>query len=687
MKKRFVLSYFLLTLFLFVSFLFMKREKDKSNVYNLFDFYQNQQVNSIILNKEYKPSEISNLLKYLESYGKSNSTKFIINNYIFDDSAKVKKIVYYIAADEEYINKKILVFSNKDIDLDKSYISSINEKNAEYLHLFTDDIDIEIHKFSDILKEDKLINSIHYFPDSKTEKENIESDLTAKYSKYIDSFGVSNTEFYDIDRDLIRNMIYYSIICFVLFFLVNIFIVSKKLKDLSIYRLNGYKTKDIILEIFKSNIRIVFICSLILPILYYILFINHYDYRSTSFLLQFYKYIILFNILYIISLLIIYNIVRKMSISMLTKRYNFNYYILKNTILMGIVLIIPLSTIQNPDLKDLVNDKLDNLVKIIKMKENYNDIVISSGFKSESRNLSFNQEDVGSKIKNRNNDKHIEIYNRFESKKSIYKYQHSLLVNSNEEEFYTTDVNKKLLDDLRLKNNQKGISIKFEPNSLYLFMNKNEFNKDLWAKYKNDYYDKIFFVVYDEFRDLGLDIFQYTSNSFPIISYSTREDYPIYKTIESDTIFLNTNKEKIESILSEYNWDSKIILREGNDIFEEVNKVYTKELLILIFRLFPGIIISIYIISTIEKFYFESMKKKWAILYTNGWKKWDVIKSFMAISICFILIISFLQLVIYKEIKGYYNIFLSMVFLYEQLLLLRKYSKINADMILQGKED
>ena len=82
MKKRFILSYFLLTLFLFFSFLFMKKEKDKSNVYNLFDFYQSEKVNSIILNKEYKTKGISDLLRYLETYGKSKDTKFIINKII-----------------------------------------------------------------------------------------------------------------------------------------------------------------------------------------------------------------------------------------------------------------------------------------------------------------------------------------------------------------------------------------------------------------------------------------------------------------------------------------------------------------------------------------------------------------------------------------------------------------------------
>lgn len=189
MKKRFILSYFLLTLFLFLSFLFMKKEKDKSNVYNLFDFYQSEKVNSIILNKEYKAKELNELLKYLETYGKSQDTKFIINNYIFDDKGKVNKIVYYLAADKDYIDNKILHFINKEVDLDKTYLSSEEKDNSEFLYLFTGDIDIEIYNFKDILKDDKLIDSIHYFPASSSEKENIENYLTSNYTKYIDKFG------------------------------------------------------------------------------------------------------------------------------------------------------------------------------------------------------------------------------------------------------------------------------------------------------------------------------------------------------------------------------------------------------------------------------------------------------------------------------------------------------------------
>lgn len=687
MKKRFILSYFLLTLFFFVSFLFMTKEKDKSNVYNLFDFYQSKTVNSIILNKEYKPSEISDLLKNLESYGKSNNAKFILNNYIFDDNGEVTKIVYYIAADKEYINNEILTFINKDIDLDKTYISSIRDENAQYLHLFTDEIDVEIHKFSDILTQDNLISSIHYFADSIKEKEQIESDLTTGYSKYIDSYGISNTEFYDIDKDLIRTMIYYSIVCFILFALVNIFIISKKLKDLSIYRLNGYRTRRIIFELFKTNILVIFICSLILPIIYYILMINEYDYRSIRFLLDYYKYIILFNCLYIISLLFVYNLVRKLSVSMLMKKYNFNNIILRNTFMIGIILIIPLSTILNPTLRELVNEKRYSLVNLINMNRAYKDIIISNGFKSDSRDLSFNQKSAVANVKNENNDKHIDIYNKFESENLIYKYQYSLLINDNEEEFYTTFVNKKLLSDLKFMNNKKEININFEPNSLYLFFNKNDFNKDLWTNYTDDYYDKIFFVVYDEFRDLGFDIFQYTSNLFPVIAYSTLDGYPNYKTVESDTIFINTDKQNIENILSEYDFQDKIFLSEGRDIVAQANYDYIKGLINLIFSLFPGLLISIYVISTIEKFYYESIKKKWAIFYANGWKKMDVIKPFVLISLCFIFIISILQLLIFREITNYYNIFLLIVYLYYYLLLLRKYSNLNIDMILQGKED
>lgn len=687
MKKRFILSYFLLTLFFFASFLFMKKEKDKSNVYNLFDFYQEQKVNSIILKEENKPSELSDLLGYLEAYGKSGDTKFIVNNYSFDGEGKVKKIVYYIAADDQYIKREILTFFSKDYDLDKTYISSVKGEGGQYLHLFTNEIDIEIHKFKDILKDNKLISSIHYFPINDEEKENIEGELMTKYFEYVESFGVSDSEFYDMDKNLIRTMTYYSLVCLLLFALVNIFIISKKLRNLSIYKINGYKTKDIIFELFKENIKIVLISSLLLPILYYLVFINQYDNRSIAFLLDFYKYILIFNGLYFISLLLAYSIVRKMSISMLVKSYNLNHFILKNTILIGLVLALPLSTILNPGLKDLVNDKGINLIKLIKMNEAYKDIVISNGFKSESRRLSFNQEDEIAKKENKNNDKHKELYKRLESDKSIYKYQENVLLASNNEEYYVTDVNKKLLDDLNLRKSHKKISIDYEDNSLYVFFNKNDFNKELWDNYKDDYYEKVVFITYDEISDLGLDIFQYESNLFPIIAYSTRDNYPIYQTIENNTIFQNTNKGKIERVLSEYGWEGKIILNEGREVVKRAFGEYFKGLASLMFNLIPGILISLYIIATVGKFYFESFKKKWAVFYINGWKKRDVIKSFALISIAFILAINLLQLLIYREVKIYYNIFLSIVLIYNNLLLLRKYSKIDAATILQARED
>ncbi len=683
MKKRFILSYFLLTLFLFFSFLFMKKEKDKSNVYNLFDFYQSEKVNSIILNKEYKAKDISDLLKHLETYGKSKDTKFIINNYIFDDKGKVNKIVYYLAADKDYIDNKILHFINKKVDLDKTYLSSVEKDISAYLYLFTGDIDIEIHNFKDILKEDELIESIHYFPDSSSEKENIENYLISNYAKYIDNFGISNTELYDIDKELIQTMIYYSLVCFILFLLINIFIISKNLKALSIYRINGFKTRDIILEFFKTNIKIVLTCSLIFPAIYYLIFIGKIDGRAIKFLLDFYKYIIIFCLLYFMSLLVIYNLIKNMSIPMLTKSYNFNYFILKNTIVICLALTIPLSTILNEGLKELVTNKPYELVKLIKINRAYKDVLISSGFKSEKRNLSYNQIDET----NPNNVKHIKLYNRFNESKSIYKYQQGIIFDKNKKEYYTTDVNKKLLDDLNLKNNQKDIHLNYEKNSLYLFFNKKEFNKDLWKTYKNDYYDKIFFVVYDEFTDLGFDIFVYSTNTYPIISYSTKENYPIYRTIESNTIFLNTSKEKIENVLSEYDWEDTIILNKGSDLIKEYKKSYILGLLNLIFMIFPGALISTYIVSTIEKFYFESVKKRWAVLYINGWKKRHALKSFTIISIGFILIMSLLQLLVFREVKIYYNIFLSLIFVIGHLVLLRKYVNIDADMILQGMED
>ena len=367
---------------------------------------------------------------------------------------------------------------------------------------------------------------------------------------------------------------------------------------------------------------------------------------------------------------------------MLTKSYNFNYFILKNTIVICLALTIPLSTILNDGLKDLANKPYE-LVKLIKINRAYKDVLISSGFKSEKRNLSYNQIDET----NPQNEKHIKLYNRFNESKSIYKYQQGIIFDKNKKEFYTTDVNKKLLDDLNLKNNKKDIDLNYEKNSLYLFFNKKEFNKDFWKTYKNAYYDKIFFVVYDEFTDLGFDIFAYSTNTYPIISYSTKENYPIYRTIESNTIFLNTSKEKIENILSEYDWEDTVILNKGSDLIKEYKKSYILGLLNLIFMIFPGVLISTYIVSTIEKFYFESVKKRWAVLYINGWKKRHALKSFIIISIGFILIMSLLQLLVFKEVKIYYNIFLSLIFVIGHLVLLRKYVNIDADMILQGMED
>ena len=258
---------------------------------------------------------------------------------------------------------------------------------------------------------------------------------------------------------------------------------------------------------------------------------------------------------------------------------------------------------------------------------------------------------------------------------------------SNNEEYYVTDVNKKLLDDFNLRKSHKKISIDYEDNSLYVFFNKNDFNKELWDNYKDDYYEKVVFITYDEISDLGFDIFQYESNLFPIIAYSTRDNYPIYKTIENNTIFKNTNKGKIERVLSEYGWEGKIILNEGREVVKRAFGEYFKGLASLMFNLIPGILISLYIIATVEKFYFESFKKKWAVFYINGWKKRDVIKSFALISIAFILAINLLQLLIYREAKIYYNIFLSIVLIYNNLLLLRKYSKTDASTILQARED
>lgn len=253
MKYKKIITYTILICFLFFSINLAYSEKDKSNVYNLFDFYQSEEVNSVILNSDIKKDDLNMFLSALSDYSKNHNINLISNIYKMNKNGEVIEIDYYISSNNDYLKNDILEDLKLDekFDLKEQSLSSkkTDDKNKE-IFLFNKFIDIEINYFDKLRDVNSNIENIHYFAKSENDKNQFEEFVINNFSGLIVDFGISNTNTYDMQKEMVNIMQYFVLIAFCIFLIINLFDISKKLKTISILRILSYKFIDIYNYIF-----------------------------------------------------------------------------------------------------------------------------------------------------------------------------------------------------------------------------------------------------------------------------------------------------------------------------------------------------------------------------------------------------------------------------------------------------
>lgn len=691
MKYKKIITYTILICFLFFSINLAYSEKDKSNVYNLFDFYQSEEVNSVILNSDIKKDDLNMFLSALSDYSKNHNINLISNIYKMNKNGEVIEIDYYISSNNDYLKNEILEDLKLDekFDLKEQSLSSkkSDDKNKE-IFLFNKFIDIEINYFDKLKDVKSNIENIHYFAKSENDKNQFEEFVINNFSSLIVDFGISNTNTYDMQKEMVNIMQYFVLIAFCIFLIINLFDISKKLKTISILRILSYKFIDIYNYIFKKDLLLFAINSAIVPLTLYVIFIRSINFRALDFLLTLYLYLILIFTLYIFISIILLFILYKTNILKFIKEYNFNKKIFNIAVFSSIILLIFLSGLLDNNFKDLFTDKIKVAYNLNKKSKYYKDTIISQGINQDSQNYMFDEMKYFIGEESKVNSLHKSLYKELNDTGNLYKYSHGFMYDNMENSYGITYLNRKYYEDLNIYLSNKNVKFDFnsmENNTLYLFMHIEDFNKLVWQNAEiNLNYENIKFVFYDNIKLKDYENFIYETNKHPLVAISLDEKY-LSPTIENQSIITNMDSDDFNEILEKYDMKDKINFVSGESLINESKQYLISSSIPYLVRIIPGIIVSLILMNFVSYFYFHSEDKKLALYKLNGWKKIDALKEFYINISTIFLIVLIGNYMIFKSFSLYYIIIIFIICVTKVVNAVLIFNNIDVKSTIKGR--
>ena len=643
---------------LFINLFFVFREKDISNFFNNFEYFDNVENENGYINFESTDFEKKKLINILKELSHEENIAFMISNNIRENDEIVKFDNYYIGSEENLLK---LLPKKSRIDFDNfnkgMYLSNRGNSTTQKILTFYE-VEYNIYPIDKIFEEEFEIYTIEFYHNKN------ESEINNKIKNEMSEFNIQIDKFdreeYNINAGIINNIIKILIIMFVLSIVSSIFFISDNIKTIGVYRLNGIKKRDIWRKIYSKYQILSIGLSIIIPITGFLIIFNTISGRLTYPLLIIILAGILLSLLNFIVSIFFINVISKLRLSEIVKGRNINQklttfaYIL--VIITGIV-IMP-----------VINENITRLAEGVSyLTEKYFSIDNHSKYSTINIDKYIDNDEIKQKV-----------LDEIDSINAIILFEPSSIFSpdlNRDNRYLAFFVNEKYLNNQVFRLDNESIDINSDKDVVIL-MDKETFKLEQWTIEQFVFdggktaeiklYDKVSFENYSD------ETVNRYHNSKPIFIYDKEN-----KNLNNQRLIVESNKvEDIEKIFNNYGIIQNIPIVNGKDSINLIIKNAFSYFGIILVSIMPFLITFFVVTNSFSELLIITNEKKWTIKRIFGYSK---LKIYLDIFIDFS-IISFVILLsgyIFSNISFYSILTIIIIVIIIYIITLIKIRKIS----------
>lgn len=606
MKNKHYGVLFIIYVLLFINLFFVFREKDISNFFNNFEYFQNDDNKNGFIYFESKYIEKRKVINKLKKLSYQENIAFIISNNIRENDVIIRFDNYYIGNEEN-----LLKLLPKDSKIDFTnfnkgmFLSNKNNSNSQKLLTFYE-VEYNIYPIEKALEDDFEINTIEFYHSKNESEVNYKiEEVMADFSIHIDKF---DREDYNISSGLITNITRMLIIMIVISKVSSIFFISDNIKTIGVYRLNGLKKIDIWKKIYLKYLILSLVYATVIPIIGFLIIFNTVLGRATIPLLIIILTGILLSLTNLIVSIFFINLIYKIRLSELIKGRNIN----QKLTIMAYILVIVTGIIIVP----VINENISKLSEGVSfLADKYFSIDDHSKYSTIDIDKHIESEEIKQKVINEINN--IDALITFEPT-SIFS-----LDLDREDRYLAFFVNEKYLIDQIFIFNHDTVDL-FSEKDVIVLMDEKTFGLEKWSieQFVFDGGKTAEIKLYDEvsFENYSDEMVYRYSNFKPIFIYNKEN-----KIFNSQRLILHSNKlEKIKEIIYKNGITENIQIVNGKDSMNLIIKNALSYFGILIISIIPFLITFFIAAKSFYELAIITNKKKWTIKRIFGYSKLKV---------------------------------------------------------------
>lgn len=466
---------------------------------------------------------------------------------------------------------------------------------------------------------------------------------------------------YDLQSELTKNLQTLIPLTACALFLILLYLLSQQLSEISILKLNGYSSFDVVKELFLKSILGLFGLTILVHAGLYLIFVRAVNPRSYTFSLELGKTIAIEFLALIVIIIALFLVIRLLSLPLLIKNYNFPRLFLNATVLVKILILL----VTLPMLCSLLEESrytIESRVVLYQMEDSLKDIYYISGYKEGYLNDGF---DLAKFIMDKENAAYLKyagIYEALDEQGGIY-CSNSRIMTSASQSYTVMIVNKNyLLSHPLVNENGEFIAPLIDDKAMtYLIPKSYEEDREGIVKTSLPEGNEVNSFIIPDSQDL--------LNYYFLINYK-KIDNPIFLVYGNEaewyqknvfsTMFFPTSFdiERIEQVLERFGDKGKAEYQFSNEVMSSNKRRYNRELSDLVIQFVFALFLVLFQISEFVVLYQASQREKIWNKRILGYSTFSIYKYLYAESILYYLIPFFLL----KEVQGIQLILFIFVF-------------------------
>lgn len=640
MKKLFNIIFISLFSLLFFMFFLIYREQDISNMHNLFGFTDQYENGGIYFQNPLSEEQQSLVIQKAERITEEHDVVVMFTHYE-GPTEKTKHFQYYVSGKNDFIQE--MTPSSVDIPPDFSknttYLTTdFKDSNPKAMPFFSfyKDATYSVYPMTNLIKKPEAMRfGFTYFFTDKEDSNYFEDLFSTTFKEYNGEHQIVHHEAYNSDQALLENTIYISLIVLALSTTFVLFQISIALKEIAILKLNGYQLKDILLYLFKENTFLTTLYAIIIPLVWTPISFQTINERVLQFLIQVLSISLLLVGFYILIVLLSMFIIRYVRLSDLLKNKNINQWLthfIYGTLILTSIFVLP-----------IINASVEKLIAVVpyylEQQSNFKeagDVYSIQEINDPKREWEFNQMDYAVGEDNKQNEKHIEIYNDLENMDAIYQMSPNIIGGSNwddEAMYLLYQVNDKYFEEQAFYLDQDKIKVA-DKQAINVFMDRETAQREDWrvdqftllenVEVSIHLFDQVDYVVYDQ-----EDYRNYDNEQAPIFVYTTHPEAFEPNITSGDVRFDGKKIRETKEYLDEKGIGEHLTFRSSKEEQEKLFEDFVYTIRVELMTVLPGLLCLIVLFIAFRKFVLLANQNEWRILKSVGFRTFDLTNGFL----------------------------------------------------------